>query len=308
MRKKSTALPMIRRLNRELFLKAFQEQFGDAGSFGAGGAQRVLAFVEQIEKDRNITDIRWAAYMLATTMWETTIQISVERTVTDGKGMVLLDKKKRPVTVKHRHWEHSMAPVDEVGHGKGRRYHQPVKIKALPDGGVRVTEYDGDRFMITPAGVISSLSRHAEMGTANKAVAAKAYQSNDGDEHVYFGRCYVQLTWWSNYAAAGIAIGQGLVLLRDPELVKDPAVAYEIMSVGMRTGKIFANGRSFADYFNDKTSNYKGARRMVNGQDHAEDIAEIALKFEEVLAAAWLAAATAAVVPAAPAAPAAKLP
>jgi len=41
----------------------------------------------------------------------------------------------------------SMAPADEAGHGKGRRYHEPA---ALADGGVRVTEQDGDQFLGFP--------------------------------------------------------------------------------------------------------------------------------------------------------------
>lgn len=35
-----------------------------------------------------------------------------------------------------------------------------------------------------------------------------------------------------------------------------------------------ANGHSFDDYFVDDSSNYKDARRMVNGCDHAQDIAD----------------------------------
>jgi hypothetical protein len=38
--------------------------------------------------------------------------------------------------------------------------------------------------------------------------------------------------------------------------------------------------------FSDGTSDYKNARRMVNGRDHAQDIADIAIKFEKVLSAA----------------------
>jgi predicted chitinase len=63
------------------------------------------------------------------------------------------------------------------------------------------------------------------MGTKDGGAAAKTYDQDDGIEHAYYGRGYVQLTWWSNYAQAGIAIGLGLDLLLDPELVKTPAIA-----------------------------------------------------------------------------------
>jgi hypothetical protein len=273
-------------VDRAKFLQSFEKQFGKDKRFGAGGAQRVLSFLEEIEQDPDITDVRWAAYMLATTMWETTILITEERIATNRKGKVLLNKKGQPVRVKHKRWEHAMAPVDEVGHGKGRRYHEPVKVKLLPDGDVQVTEHDGDQFLVKRNGTFKTLSKNAKPGAKDSAPAAQAYETDDGIEQVYFGRGYVQLTWWSNYAAAGAAIGRGVDLLLDPDLVKDPAIAYEIMSVGMRTGKIFANGHCLDDYFTDGASDYKGARHMVNGRDHAQDIADIAVKFEKVLSAA----------------------
>lgn len=55
------------------------------------------------------------------------------------------------------------------------------------------------------------------------------------------------------------------------------------MSHGMRTGKGFTNGHMFSQYFLGNVTNYVAARRMVNGTDHAVDIAAIAAKFETVL-------------------------
>ncbi|MDP1097891.1 glycoside hydrolase family 19 protein, partial [Klebsiella quasipneumoniae] len=83
------------------------------------------------------------------------------------------------------------------------------------------------------------------MGTKDGGAAVKAYETDDGAEQAFYGRGYVQLTWWSNYAAAGVAVGRGMGLLLDPELVKTPEVAYALMSHGMRTGEGFANGRRF---------------------------------------------------------------
>jgi len=71
--------------------------------------------------------------------------------------------------------------------------------------------------------------------------------------------------------------------LLDPERVKQPETAYTLMSYGMRNGKIFANGHSFKDYFTQTKTDYEGARAMVNGSDHAADIAKIARQFEAVL-------------------------
>lgn len=178
---------------------------------------------------------------------------------------------------------HNMAPVDEIGQGKGRRYHDPVKVKSFGDGSVRITEHDGDQFKVTPTGNISPLTRGAAMGNRPGLPTTKTYDEDDGLERAYYGRGYVQLTWWSNYVKTGVAIGCGLDLLLDPELVKKPEIAYKLMSHGMRTGEGFANGRKLSQFFTNNTTDYVGARLMVNGQDQAANIAAIAQKLKAIL-------------------------
>jgi len=121
------------------------------------------------------------------------------------------------------------------------------------------------------------------MGSTDGAAAAKTYDDDPGEENAYFGRGYVQLTGWSNYAASGVAIGRGRDLLFDRELVKQPKVAYALMAHGMRTGFGFANGHKFSQFFFGKNTDYEHARTMVNGMNHAADIAKLAEAFEEVL-------------------------
>jgi hypothetical protein len=91
------------------------------------------------------------------------------------------------------------------------------------------------------------------------------------------------LTWWSNDAAADIALGMGPERLFNPDRVFEPAIAYRIMSHGMRTGFGFANGRTFSKYFAGTKTNYVGARAMVNGSDSAQEIAKYAKAFEAAL-------------------------
>jgi hypothetical protein len=45
----------------------------------------------------------------------------------------------------------------------------------------------------------------------------------------------------------------------------------------------FANGNKLGDFIAGKECDYEGARAMVNGSDHAENIAKIAKKMEAVL-------------------------
>ena len=269
--------------DRVIFQDGVTTSFRRSGRFNAAAVPDMLNLLGMIERDPGINDVRQAAYMLATVMWETTSPTTVTSPAVNKKGVALVDKHNRPIMVKRRRWLMTMAPVNEVGHGKGRRYHEPVKIKTLSDDKVRVTEQDGDQFVVLSNGRISALTANARMDTADGSAASSVYDKDDGVERAYYGRGYVQLTWWSNYALAGVALGQGLNLLKDPELVATATVAYALMSHGMRTGSGFANGRSFSQYFNSGSSNYRAERSMVNGSDHAADIAAIAVEFEGIL-------------------------
>jgi hypothetical protein len=99
----------------------------------------------------------------------------------------------------------------------------------------------------------------------------------------YYGRGYVQLTWKDNYLALGRAIGQGDALLIQPELALTPAVAYRVMSIGMRQGLF--TGKKLASYIAAGRADYVGARRIINGTDQAQRIAGYARQLETVLLA-----------------------
>jgi putative chitinase len=103
-------------------------------------------------------------------------------------------------------------------------------------------------------------------------------------ENVYYGRGYVQLTWQANYLRMGAALGMGRGLMERPELALVPATAYAILSRGM-LGGLFT-GRRLGTYVNATMTDYVGARRVVNGQDCAEKIAELAKAWEGRMGAA----------------------
>ena len=96
---------------------------------------------------------------------------------------------------------------------------------------------------------------------------------------IYYGRGYVQLTWYENYDKAGRLLK--LDLLRQPELALQADVAAKIMREGMIEG--WFTGKKLNDYVGLRTADYVGARRIINGTDKANLIAGYAVAFELAL-------------------------
>ena len=264
----------------------FIQAFGKTPHFDTAAIPHLELLIGFMEGDTGITDIRWMAYMLATAYWETTSLKKETVPILDKQHRPSFDKKGKPMVHTRHRWLITMSPVEEVGHGANRNYFLPVKVKSLPAGEARVTEQDGDQFTVTANGANAAITKGAKLGAPATQKATKSYMSDDGTEFAYYGRGYVQLTWWSNYAKAGAELGLGLRLLLNPEEVLQPETAYKVMAHGMLTGKGFANGKKFATYFHGAQTDYIRARRMVNGSDHAVEIADIAKHFETVLVAA----------------------
>ena len=188
------------KFDHKKFFDSYRAAYGSLNQSQVDGIESLLTC---IENDPNITDVRWAAYMLATTKHE------------------CADR-----------WQ----PIEEYGKGKGRSYGNPVSVVGS----------DG-----------------------------KTYNN------VYYGRGYVQLTWKDNYDKMGKNLNLNDQLLINPALALDPPTAYEIMSYGMRKGSF--TGKKLGDYINDKTCDYKNARRIINGTDQWEKIQGYAQKLESFL-------------------------
>jgi putative chitinase len=103
-------------------------------------------------------------------------------------------------------------------------------------------------------------------------------------DKLYYGRGYVQLTWYENYETMGRLLG--VDLLNNPELALHPNIAAEIMFEGMTKGNSHFGdftGRSLENYLNDKKEDWVNARRIINGTDKAELIAGYGKKFYQAL-------------------------
>ena len=100
-------------------------------------------------------------------------------------------------------------------------------------------------------------------------------------KNVYYGRGYVQITWDYNYKSLGKELGMSDKLYIKPDLALEADIAYEITSLGMRNGSF--TGKKLSDYITANKADYFNARRIINGTDHAQKIAEYAILIEYLL-------------------------
>ncbi|MFZ1320076.1 MAG: glycoside hydrolase family 19 protein [Ignavibacteria bacterium] len=92
---------------------------------------------------------------------------------------------------------------------------------------------------------------------------------------IYYGRGLCQLTWHYNYESFTKILG--VDLLNKPDLALEPRNSVDILMIGMRDG-IFTRHK-LNMYFDKDTTDWVGARRIVNGLDRANLIASYAKAF-----------------------------
>lgn len=126
----------------------------------------------------------------------------------------------------------------------------------------------------TDAGAIAALNKAWKAG---KLPWVKSDYWSGG----YFGRGYVQLTHKANYAYAGEQLG--VPLAERPSLALEPDIAVKVLVNGMRDG--WFTGKKLSDYITLQKSDFKGARRIVNGTDKADLIAGYAKEYDALLKA-----------------------
>lgn len=104
-----------------------------------------------------------------------------------------------------------------------------------------------------------------------------------GDGWKYRGRGYVQITGRANYDRLSniLKLAPEENLVDNPDNALIPAVAYNIMSNGMRKGLF--TGKKLADYLEGDKGDYKNARRIINGTDQWQLIKGYAETFEDIL-------------------------
>lgn len=109
-------------------------------------------------------------------------------------------------------------------------------------------------------------------------VAKTLGNTRPGDGALFCGRGYVQLTGRSNYSKASGVVGHDLVA--NPALALEPEIASRIMFHGMKHG--WFTGKKLSDYFGVGTD-WVQARRIINGLDKANTLADYAVRFHNAL-------------------------
>ena len=98
----------------------------------------------------------------------------------------------------------------------------------------------------------------------------------------YFGRGFVQLTWYDNYVRASYLVGyETPILSYYPDLVLESKIAAKVLVEGM--GKGIFTGKGLFRYINSQETDYFHARRIINGMDKARIIEGYAKKFEKCI-------------------------
>lgn len=149
--------------------------------------------------------------------------------------------------------------------------------------------------------------------TASTMLPIEEYGKGKGKEYgkphvetgqIYFGRGFVQLTWFDNYLKATheLDLKGSEDLVYHPEKALDPSIAADIMFLGMAEGWFRGDtkGRqTLLRYFDVDTNDPFGAREIINGDKNIVPswsggksigrlIADYHDKFLEAVTAAWV--------------------
>lgn len=97
----------------------------------------------------------------------------------------------------------------------------------------------------------------------------------------WYGRGHVQITWQVNYQKADQKLGLGGKLIKNPDLAMQSAISAEVLVLGSKEG--WFTGKKLDDFINLQQSDYVNARRIINGTDKAQLVADYAKIWEDAL-------------------------
>jgi hypothetical protein len=148
-----------------------------------------------------------------------------------------------------------------------------------------------ERFPVSWAAYVLATAVHETAGTLRplreygKGAGRPYGKPGRNGGQIAYGRGDVQLTWDENYERADRELDLGGRLVANYDLALEPAISARIIVRGMREGWFTGKGlRTYLPEVAD-ASQFKNARRIVNGTDRAELIAGYAVTFQAALQA-----------------------
>lgn len=121
--------------------------------------------------------------------------------------------------------------------------------------------------------------RMYDINGSRPQVAKRLGNTIPGDGIKFAGRGQVQLTGRTNYTNMGKYLK--LDLVNKPDLLLDTKISARVLVYGLLNGSF--TGVSIKKYLTSTKTDYVNARRVVNGVDKAEEIANIAKSFERAI-------------------------
>lgn len=158
------------------------------------------------------------------------------------------------------------------GHQNAARQHFPTIVAEANRQGV--TNKAQLAYILATTVHESGAGAHMEEFASGRAYEGRRSLGNTqpGDGVRFKGRGYVQITGRRNYTDWSRRLGMDLV--GNPNLAKNPQVAARILVGGMKDGTF--TGRRLDQYINNNQTDFRNARRIVNGMDKADTFAQTA--------------------------------
>jgi hypothetical protein len=128
-----------------------------------------------------------------------------------------------------------------------------------------IKEYGGNAY----------LTKMYDVTGDNPKRARENGNTEPGDGARYCGRGFVQLTWKNNYRTMSGVCGVDLVAA--PDRAMELPIATKILFHGMMNGTF--TGKRLANYFAGSTEDWVNARKIINGLDKANAIADYGKRY-----------------------------
>jgi len=178
-----------------------------------------------------------------------------------------------------------------------RKYYYDSVRGSLFSGSMKQSQVDGQNALLDTAELLGWDDRwvayllattYHETALTMQPIAeygkgkGKPYGVPDGPyNQVYYGRGFVQLTWYQNYQKQDDKLKLNGLLVRVADTALELQIATDIIFGGMRDGDF--TGVGLPKYINGSQTDFYNARKIVNGLDQASTIANYAVRFANAI-------------------------